>query len=460
MPFSSLLPLLDSIKTSIGNAPLRSIEEYSIYDSYGNPVYITSKDATKTALLWGYKGQQLIAKIENATYTDVKTAIGGFSPESLSQSDSYDPGIIANLRSNTTNLSNAQITTYTCKPLVGITSQTDSRGITTNYNYDTYNRLSLVSNNDNKIVGRNQYAYYAGNGSNQGYVNIEATLKTNSIVYVLGTTGSSSISVTGGSGNFRYDWYLKNSDGAELQTGTNSPSFNYTCSQLGALTIQCRVTDNVTGLVVTKEETIQSKYALAGSITVDKDTYAANNVIMASAYIIYTSNDYICSWRLKNSSGAIIDQASNYSNMFGFATPGTGTFTLECTINDNLTGEVYNMSTEINCSPVYEYQEGNLNFTYDFYCYGSSLWAYGPEVNFGMTIVSQYNTIWLANNMLVGTVPQGFQPVNPQSSTFYSDGRTWQITFNPDTSVVITLLEGASAQPGTTLYFGGTYQRW
>jgi uncharacterized protein RhaS with RHS repeats len=51
------------------------------------------------------------------------------------------------------------VTTYTYKPLVGISSVTDSKGLTTYYQYDTFNRLEVVKDSNGKILSQNQYHY-------------------------------------------------------------------------------------------------------------------------------------------------------------------------------------------------------------------------------------------------------------------------------------------------------------
>ncbi|WP_218274204.1 hypothetical protein, partial [Pseudomonas sp. FW305-33] len=83
--------------------------------------------------LWGYKGQYPVAKIIGSDYATVNGLI------TQSQIDnavlSGDASVRALFNTVRTNLNssspNAQLTSYTFTPLIGITSQTDPSGRTT-----------------------------------------------------------------------------------------------------------------------------------------------------------------------------------------------------------------------------------------------------------------------------------------------------------------------------------------
>lgn len=53
----------------------------------------------------------------------------------------------------------AKMTTYTCEPLVGITSVTSANNKTTCYQYDALNRLTLVRDNEKNIIKQISYHY-------------------------------------------------------------------------------------------------------------------------------------------------------------------------------------------------------------------------------------------------------------------------------------------------------------
>lgn len=53
----------------------------------------------------------------------------------------------------------AQMTTYTYEPLVGMTSQTDARNYTTYYEYDDFGRLETIKDENGKILEHYEYNY-------------------------------------------------------------------------------------------------------------------------------------------------------------------------------------------------------------------------------------------------------------------------------------------------------------
>lgn len=109
---------------------------FNRYDTYGNPIEIAKNGDERNVYIWGYYGQYLQARIENATYEEVYQALG-MEPESLS-TGMYGSTSIETLRAK---LPNARVYTYTYQPGVGMSSETSPGGQTIHYVYDTKGRL-------------------------------------------------------------------------------------------------------------------------------------------------------------------------------------------------------------------------------------------------------------------------------------------------------------------------------
>lgn len=151
--------LLDQFADLTAKMPVR--ETYHKYDSYGNPVYLTRKDGVNVVYLWCYAGRYPMAQIENATYDQVKAALGGVAPESLSSANADNSSRFTALRTNP-NLKNALVTTYKYRPGVGVVEIADPQALTTYYEYDSVNRLSQVYLMDagvKKIIESYKYHY-------------------------------------------------------------------------------------------------------------------------------------------------------------------------------------------------------------------------------------------------------------------------------------------------------------
>ena len=146
-------PLIAPSSKTIKRGTASKETEYTFhnYDIYSNPLYITKYGADPIVYLWSYNYQYPIAEIKNATYSDVTGKIAESTLNSIAAKNEpsvADSTTINNLRNS---LPNAQVTTYTYKPLVGMATATDPQGITTYYDYDAFGRLKATyyyENND------------------------------------------------------------------------------------------------------------------------------------------------------------------------------------------------------------------------------------------------------------------------------------------------------------------------
>jgi YD repeat-containing protein len=119
---------------------------------------------SREIFLWSYKGQYPVAKIENSTYADLLVALSdpseSFINELRSKTAPSGPDLTAlNALRQHAKMKQAQITTYTYKPLIGMTAQTDMNGKTTYYEYDSFGRLTIIRDENNHILKRMDYRY-------------------------------------------------------------------------------------------------------------------------------------------------------------------------------------------------------------------------------------------------------------------------------------------------------------
>ncbi|MDR6969682.1 hypothetical protein J2X31_003716 [Flavobacterium arsenatis] len=146
------------IKTSKGGAETEPRVKYNALDiTTGNPLEVEQAGGTKISYIWGYNKTQPIAKIENATNAEIKTALGVTDLTLVNETD------LTAINSLRVSLPDAMVTTYTYKPLVGITSITDPKGDKITYHYDSFNRLQFVKDKDGNILSENQYRYRTQN---------------------------------------------------------------------------------------------------------------------------------------------------------------------------------------------------------------------------------------------------------------------------------------------------------
>ena len=131
--------------------------EFLYYDNGKLKEFIRTDDIT-VCVLWGYNNNYIVAKIENATYDVVVSNLGCSYEELQQKTDIELRAIFENLRDDI-DLPNAMITSYTYKPLVGMKTETDPAGKTIFYDYDDFNRLETIKDQDGNIIKHIDYNY-------------------------------------------------------------------------------------------------------------------------------------------------------------------------------------------------------------------------------------------------------------------------------------------------------------
>lgn len=135
---------------------------YEVFDVKGNLVQYKPEGGVSTVIIWSYNNTVPVAKIENATYNTVVSVLGGASAlttfTNSSPTDAAANSFLSTLRTSSS-LGNAMVTTYTYKPLVGVSTITDSKGDKITYTYDNHGRLTSIRDKNNNLLSENFYNY-------------------------------------------------------------------------------------------------------------------------------------------------------------------------------------------------------------------------------------------------------------------------------------------------------------
>lgn len=133
---------------------------YEHYNAKGKVQQVRSLNQT-SVYLWSYNSEYPIAEIKNATYDDVKAALAYTDDQIQTLANSSAPDVAA-IRAKLIAYfidKPVLVSTYTYKPLVGMVSATDPRGITTTYTYDEFQRLKDITDYNGKLLKNINYHY-------------------------------------------------------------------------------------------------------------------------------------------------------------------------------------------------------------------------------------------------------------------------------------------------------------
>lgn len=131
---------------------------FESYNDKGQVITASKENDVKTTYIWGYNKAYPVAKIVGVGYSSLN---GLFNQAVLDNPATTDIQMRneLNLIRSALSVTNALVATYTYKPLVGMTSETDPNGNTIYYEYDNFNRLVLIKDHDSKILKKICYNY-------------------------------------------------------------------------------------------------------------------------------------------------------------------------------------------------------------------------------------------------------------------------------------------------------------
>ena len=149
---------IGSIEEYVTGGPLQASESFTYSDVDGTLVGTVKNASDNRAYLWSYAHTCPVAVIDGATYSEVESWIGASFVNSLSAAKTGIESLLSQLRTKLKD-KGVTLTTYTYKPLVGITSQTSPTGEKTTYEYDGFNRLARILDHNGKVVETYSYTY-------------------------------------------------------------------------------------------------------------------------------------------------------------------------------------------------------------------------------------------------------------------------------------------------------------
>lgn len=141
---------------------LKPLTRYTLYDDQSNVLEARAENGLPTTYIWGYNKTLLIAKIENMAYATVNSSLVA-AAQTASNTANNEAAVLTALTNLRNSLPNALITTYTYKPLVGVSTIIDPKGDKATYNYDSLGRLTSVKDKSGYILTLNNYNYRTQN---------------------------------------------------------------------------------------------------------------------------------------------------------------------------------------------------------------------------------------------------------------------------------------------------------
>lgn len=153
--FGSSLRLPAKSQSATLGSSLKDDLIFHRYDVNGNLLQVYRPNGPSTSYIWGYSGQNPVAKVENATYQSIENLPQHFG----SGFNLGSGGLNLNQDNALRTLPGALVTTYQYKPLVGVSNIKDANGNTMTYTYDPFERLEEIYNQDNHLLKRYNYKF-------------------------------------------------------------------------------------------------------------------------------------------------------------------------------------------------------------------------------------------------------------------------------------------------------------
>ncbi|WP_462249225.1 hypothetical protein [Ekhidna sp.] len=274
------------------------------YDSRNRIREIQNTSGIASTYVHGYGSGHIIAVAEGATYAEFLTSLGGstslIGDGGRAYSDAQHNTIV-------NNLSNAFVTTYEYKDGVGMTKMRDPNERKTLFEFDDYNRLKLVKDNENKLVKEYNYNHTNAPQTIEGSIDISGDL-------IQGSTVTFTANITTAlTGNTTYRWDI---DGT-IYEGSATVSHVFDTERTN-VPVTLRVS-NISFNSLEKTEFIDvEEIPFTGQISIvgcaDND---AINTISVSGLSAYRPEEIQYEWKIANE---VVSTEPSFDHVFGNVT--------------------------------------------------------------------------------------------------------------------------------------------
>ncbi|MGX1929365.1 hypothetical protein [Flagellimonas sp. 2504JD4-2] len=345
------LVLPEYIQAAKGTETLENRIQFDYDNGSGNIKEANKEDGSPITYIWGYNEQFPIAKIENASYSQISSQVSNLQTLSNADDDTTigTTGNEGALRLALTSLRNsvpdALVTTYTYDPLIGVTSTTDPSGYTSYYVYDHFGRLKYIKNKDGEVLGENRYNYRVEP--------IDAQTSASLTSVTSGQTVTLTTTATGGTGNFQYNWTVSNGTINDTFTNTtgildvittddHAPSFTVDCQVLDTQTNESSTTQTNIDVTVPQALTVNGMYISPGGVT-----KSVGDSVTYSVDVSGGSGNYDFEWT-KTSNQTTSSYGGNSDSTTKTVVNGDcPSFAVSCKVTDTVTNETITKGTFI-----------------------------------------------------------------------------------------------------------------
>lgn len=161
--WSSKITEPEYVQTQTGVEALENRIQYYDYDNRANVLSVGQFRGAKVNYIWSYNKTLPIAEIANVDYQTILIALGG-QPAIDAFANRPNPSkediefFLAPLAVGTT-FNNAQLSSYSYDPLVGMLTSKDPKGMVVFYEYDSSKRLKSIKDQNGNIVKSYDYHY-------------------------------------------------------------------------------------------------------------------------------------------------------------------------------------------------------------------------------------------------------------------------------------------------------------